>query len=607
MQPYRRNRPASPWRGVLITLAAIVFGVAGTVGALVASGQLDLPFLTKDEGLRIALPANARPIEAYSPVRREDFIHPETGQLHALRLRPEQVVGLGLMGTGPGSEEISGRVERVLDDGGRPVFVLGDGAQVPLDRARTLGGAFLHVTDIIGRVVGKDKAPNYGFKEDGLLPPGTRPGIAGGTPPGMRALTLEADLLSGAAELQAGDRVDLIANVPVAQLVALEQSASRLPGAALVASSSRGRQSDQTEARAVALDALVVVPVKTRQKPTTTSSLTQGRRVQTVPVQEIVIAVHADDVPAVNEALGLGVKISCVAHSGRVDDSEATPGIVRVPVAGRPVVVYSELAPGDLIDPRTGRSRTIALPESLAQAGGIIRDPAEVVGRVVARDLAAGEYVTADDLLPPGTVPGLTGGVPPGMRMVTLDGSRLAGAASLQLRERFDIIATLPLSLADLTTSRRGGSRLLSAPVSLAAGQRQADQRVIVRDGVVVAPLDSPAIPAEPGASRRSDEASGPRIAIAVAPEQVPLLTEAFALGVQLTVVARGASGADWTAADLPPDRSLLGGMQSMEVMIGSKRETWLFLPGGGGGGGASPESPANGALPESAVRVTGN
>jgi hypothetical protein len=119
-------------------------------------------------------------------------------------------------------EAVTGRVVEVamreIQGGTHHVFVLDSGQEVPLPNVDMVGGAFLNYSKIIGRVVNREKAPNFGFTEANFLPEGSREGITGGVPEGMRAYTLEASRLSGVHTLRLGDKFDLMASVPVGKV-----------------------------------------------------------------------------------------------------------------------------------------------------------------------------------------------------------------------------------------------------------------------------------------------------------------------------------------------------------------------------------------------------
>ncbi len=159
IKPNTRRR--SPWRTVLLTVAAIVVGGAGTVALLGATKLVDLGKLAfwreKEKPVPadwVAIPRCARPIERYAKVTR-----------------------------------------RVLDESAdRPV--------VRDLRAAGQGppGVLLDPKEILFRVTAYEKKAGLFFSEADFLPPGTRPGVVGGTPEGKRAITLDAGKLKGVHE-----------------------------------------------------------------------------------------------------------------------------------------------------------------------------------------------------------------------------------------------------------------------------------------------------------------------------------------------------------------------------------------------------------------------
>ena len=71
-------------------------------------------------------------------------------------------------------------------------------------------GILTDASMIFGRVLAKAKRPGFAFTEEDFLPEGTRPGLAGGVPPGKRGYRVEVDLVHGIIGLNPGDRFDLI-------------------------------------------------------------------------------------------------------------------------------------------------------------------------------------------------------------------------------------------------------------------------------------------------------------------------------------------------------------------------------------------------------------
>ncbi len=281
MRPVQSNmRRRSPWRTVLVAFVAIVIGGAGTVAALAWLRVIDpakLAFWRSKPGIPagwIGIPISARPIPAHTAVTRE-YLLDASGTLQQNYVAPDKVPK----------------------------------------------GIIIQLSKILDRVTAHDMPGIFYFKESDFLPPGTRPGIAGGTPEGKCAYTLEASKLKGADELQAGDHVDLLVSIPVDMPGAGRSNSGRLgtnvvatPDVALLAKGSVPRQ--------LVRDGVVVTPMKARNVPTMSSSLTQGASVRNVPVREIVLAVEPREVALLAAAINLKYEITCVALSGR----PASPG-----------------------------------------------------------------------------------------------------------------------------------------------------------------------------------------------------------------------------------------------------------------------------------------
>ncbi len=289
IKPNMRHR--SLWRTVLLALVAIVIGGAGTVGALVALKVIDPAQLafwrTKEKKERvipkgwIAVPVCARPIPAYEMVTLDYLVDPKTHSW-AVSYKPPN--------------------------------------EVPKE-------VILELSKIRGRVMARLKpAAGYAFTEDDFLPPGTRPGVAGGTPLGKWAYTLDASKLKGEVhDLKAGDHVKLLVCTSV-DTPGTGKSGSGRMGTNLVMSPTLALPPKRGLSWLVVHDGVVVLPVKIRNIPTTASTLTQGRVTRSIPVEEIVIAVDPAEVAPLDQAIDLKYEIHCLAVSGR-------PGAFSAPAA----------------------------------------------------------------------------------------------------------------------------------------------------------------------------------------------------------------------------------------------------------------------------------
>ncbi|GIW98526.1 MAG: hypothetical protein KatS3mg111_1859 [Pirellulaceae bacterium] len=498
--PYRRRSSTTFWLGGLFVFLTVAGGV---VGLLVLLGVNLNPFADqREDPFMVRIPINSRPIPAYERVSREHLINPQTGGLMYQRLPPQSVIGMSITSITADGSHVEDRVQAVRSVDGEVVFVTTGGQEVPQSQTLELGGAIMNVNAIIGRVVKKDKRPGLGFQEDNFFPRGTPEGIAGATPPGMRAVVLDATKLTGAHALNAGDKIDLIASVPVEKLSLFQsQYTSRLPGAALVTSASSRPAEAATEPMLLAQNAVVLKPVYVRNEATTSSSLTQGKRVQNVPKYEVAIAVAPDDVIPLQSALNQELTITCVAHSMQPTTAEPTaaesvPSELTAPVTVRPILAYEVVTREAFVNPATRRIRMEPISRQQAERLGIVRSLQDALGAVARHDIPAGSFIRYADLLngslseappsspsaenraaadrdapfrfvsqprePPvmisqsnssplegasvvGDRPAITEFLPPGRFAVAVPWKLLYGAEHLQIEDHVDLLATYPL------------------------------------------------------------------------------------------------------------------------------------------------------------------
>jgi hypothetical protein len=215
---------------------------------------------------------------------------------------------------------------------------------------------------VVGRVLARDKSRGQFFSEDDFLPRGTAPGLAGGIPPDKRALTLDAGKVIGARALRLGDHFDLMASMPI------DWSKSGGQGGLIhLMGTSLQKQAAVT---ALVQDGVVVMPVAS---PTMAAvEAASGDSKQTG--REMVVAVAAEEVPHVAEALALGLELTTVVRSGNPRDSSknvATPDenpLARVQaiesIVGhkRETLVFQAAAAPPAETIRGGSTRVLAQP-----------------------------------------------------------------------------------------------------------------------------------------------------------------------------------------------------------------------------------------------------
>jgi hypothetical protein len=312
VSPLRSGGSSSPYRTPALVFAALVGGVVATVGGLWAMG-VDIPFLRREPDVRgmVAVPTNPRPIPAYTKVARDDLLVGETRRPRYMYLAPEAVK----------------RMQLITD-----------------------------LNKIVGRVVDHDKPAFFPFTEREFLPQGTRPGIVAAIPPAKRSYTVEVSKIEGIHALKAGDRIDIVASMPIDMQKVLGHG-SAAPGTMGVKAGILA-QVKQARVRVLVQNGALISAVHTRVIPVTSSSLTQGTVTHTKPIQEATIAIDPDEIAPLEEAIAIEAHITCVARSGLPDDpgqasvtphgvdpSEHVAAIERV-VGGRREVFFVPRAPG---------------------------------------------------------------------------------------------------------------------------------------------------------------------------------------------------------------------------------------------------------------------
>lgn len=503
---YRRRFNASFWLGGLLVI--LVAG-GGLVALLTLMGVPLNPFAEPGEDpFMVRIPINSRAIPAYQRVEREDILHPQTGQLMVQRVPPRATIGMSIVGIAEDGQPVDSRVAAVLNEDDAVVFVDAEGHKIRHAQTLELGGALININRIIGRVVKKDKRAGMGFRESTFFPEGTPEGIAGATPSGMRAVVLDATKLNGIHALNAGDRVDLLASVPLSQVGSFpSQYNQRLPGASLVIDA--GREAKGTDAPTqpmlLAQNALVLKPVYVRSETSATSTLTQGKRLQNVPKYEVAIAVNPDDVIPVQLAVNKSLNITCVAYSMQAGESEAAvarpaSNQLMAPVTVRAVLAYDVMTRDVFVSPATRQLRLEPVSQQDVDTHGLVTSIEEALGGVARHDIPAGSFIRKQDLLltrdqrrkvqadtdslasalpddpamapparqrvadnqqvvaykpvvqdPPtrpqviGDRPAITRFLPEGMSVMALPWSKLYGAEQLQIDDRIDLFASYSL------------------------------------------------------------------------------------------------------------------------------------------------------------------
>ncbi len=565
-QNYRKNSRRSRLPRLLLggfgLLTLMTFGIVGT---LWLAGVPLNPFAKAeavDDPFMVRIPINSRPIPAYTRVDRSQLLNPTTGGLMVQNVPPVASVGMSIVGIDESGSHIESKVESIRNDNDEVVFVVTGGAEVRQVNTFTLGGAMMNVNAIIGRVVKADKRAGLGFQENTFFPKGTPEGLAGATPTGMRAITLDATRLTGVHSLGAGDQIDLLANVPIDD------------------------KGELSEVELIAQSAKVLRPVYVRNEVSTSATLMQGNQTKNTPKYEVAIAVAADDVIRLQNAINQNLSITCIAHSmkppvdGESDSIVMASDEVRVPVTVRPILAYNVVSRDAFVSPATRSIKTETISRQEADRIGAITSLGDALGAIVRQDIPAGRYLRQADLLngPPGESgidvqpvldtstgwkpsphdgtqfvsmlqaepntpqapaatavgdrPAITRFIPPGMKAFAIPWESLYGSEQVQIGDQVDLMVSYPLERQDSVKERRTESdgtiierefEEISVRESLQPRSNTFDRRgepwFVATDAIIVGPLGFPApAPAERAlAGANNPAAAKPPIIVAIA------------------------------------------------------------------------------------------
>jgi Flp pilus assembly protein CpaB len=240
----------------------------------------------------------------------------------------------------------------------------------------------------------------------------------------------------------------------------------------------------------------------------------------------------------------------------------STEGLVAVPTPAAVIPAYTRIRRDHLWDRRNNRLAVVYLPPQ-AVTKEMLVNITDVLGRVLDHAKEPGYVFTETDFLPPGTREGLVGGIPAGKRAIRISADKVEGLFGLLTGDRFDIVATIPISAGRTggQTFNFGGpySQEVALQAQLSNWDKQATVRVIVQSAVIVEPMATRAVPTTQ-ASLTDGTATRTRpvqeVVIAVEPHEVALLTEAMAVDATLTTIPRSGrpdDPVDSTTPDLRP------------------------------------------------------
>ena len=491
MPPRRTSSSTSIAARLLLPVAVLLLIAGGISGTLWATGFFEQKSAPVSREGQVAFPALARPVRAYDAITRDDLINPQTRQLNVTWI-PE--------------------------------------AQASTAMLRDL-------SQIIGRVVTRDKQAGYVLTERDLFPAGTRPGIAAGIPPGKRSVTVNITEVPGLELLHQGDVFDLLAVLPERDEPESNVEQASLLGGIKPPDTRSGQLARQTGIKPLVLGGTMVAITQGNSRSTDGAQglvvPPAGSRTARTPEMIATIAVDPVEVAPLTEALGLDLNLYCVARSGHPEDapvvseSVSLEGLVPVVTLAQPVEAFGEITQDDLADHVTGRLNLYYFPPAQVQESWLTGF-GDLNGRVPARDLSRGAVITEADLMPAGTRPGVVGAIPSGMEALFVDAERVIGLDRLHVGDRFEIHSRLPAefvpSATKPTTSTVYGGRLSEADQAL-QDELRTGIRILSRSALML---------------QVSGSADDGKVSIAVDLDEVRSLLQALQLDHELFAIGRG-------------------------------------------------------------------
>jgi Flp pilus assembly protein CpaB len=226
-------------------------------------------------------------------------------------------------------------------------------------------------------------------------------------------------------------------------------------------------------------------------------------------------------------------------------EAPSTAGLIAVPTPAAPIPAYSRIRRDHLWDARNQRFSVVYLPPR-AVTKEMLVNLGDIIGRVLEADKEPGYVFTEADFLPKGTREGIVAGIPAGKRAIRISADKVDGLYGLHPGDRFDIMATMPINPNGAASQSFNIAGPYSQEVALQAQlsnwDKQATVRVIVQSAVIVEPMTTRGVPTfqssitEGGATRTRPVQEA---VIAIAPDEVALLTEAMAVDAKLTSIPR--------------------------------------------------------------------
>jgi Flp pilus assembly protein CpaB len=264
-----------------------------------------------------------------------------------------------------------------------------------------------------------------------------------------------------------------------------------------------------------------------------------------------------------------------------------TRGMMKVPITTRKIPAFTNVTRDYLLIPEKGTPKYLYLPPEMAKHLEVLTDFRQILGRVVDHEKPPGYPFTEKDFLPKGTRSGMVAGIPPGKRAMTVEATKLQGIHALRVGDRLDLLSSQSIDMQKVLTHGKGASGASALQVGVLAQQKQATVRVLVQNGMLIAPVTTRVVPIvsnslTQGTITRTKPIQ--EVIIAVDPEEIAPLAEALAIEAFVTCVARSGLPDDPGPASVTPSGpSPADQVAVVERIVGGVREV-MFTPKGGSG-----------------------
>lgn len=178
----------------------------------------------------------------------------------------------------------------------------------------------LDVPKLLNRVLKKDKPANSVFKESDFLPLETRAGVNAGIPPGKRGVWVDLSKVTGLADLQQGDVIDLVAATAPSNQTKLDTKvlgkvADTVMKARLEAAAAKTQKASAASTWVAARAATVIVPSRKRPMPGASA-----KRANAAMLEEAFLAIEPEDVVRLSQALAQEVTLLAAPRSNQPID-----------------------------------------------------------------------------------------------------------------------------------------------------------------------------------------------------------------------------------------------------------------------------------------------